>query len=70
MEKLTQLPTARHRAGCMICGAELEYGVSITDGCIGFEETENLLGELAEAVLRRRALGATPVQRAPDAEAV
>ena len=30
-------------------GRELEYGVSITDGCIGFEETEVLLRELAAA---------------------
>jgi 3-deoxy-7-phosphoheptulonate synthase len=31
-------------------GAPLEYGVSITDACIGWEETEALLGEIAEAV--------------------
>ena len=31
-------------------GRELEYGVSITDGCIGFEETKVLLRELAAAV--------------------
>jgi 3-deoxy-7-phosphoheptulonate synthase len=30
-------------------GRELEYGVSITDGCIGFEETKVLLRELAAA---------------------
>ncbi|MGB0409476.1 MAG: 3-deoxy-7-phosphoheptulonate synthase [Opitutales bacterium] len=30
------------------------YGQSITDGCIDFEETEVLLGELAEAVQARR----------------
>jgi 3-deoxy-7-phosphoheptulonate synthase len=30
------------------------YGQSITDGCIDFEETEVLLGELAEAVQKRR----------------
>jgi 3-deoxy-7-phosphoheptulonate synthase len=29
-------------------GAPLDYGVSITDGCIGFEETERLLLEAAE----------------------
>jgi phospho-2-dehydro-3-deoxyheptonate aldolase len=28
----------------------LEYGVSITDACIGWEETEQLLYEVAEAV--------------------
>jgi 3-deoxy-7-phosphoheptulonate synthase len=31
-------------------GRPLEYGISITDGCIGFEETELLLRELAAAV--------------------
>jgi 3-deoxy-7-phosphoheptulonate synthase len=31
-------------------GQPLEYGVSITDGCIGFEETDVLLRELAAAV--------------------
>ena len=31
-------------------GRTLEYGVSITDGCIGFPETEVLLRELAAAV--------------------
>jgi 3-deoxy-7-phosphoheptulonate synthase len=31
-------------------GAALAYGVSITDGCIGWEETERLLYEIAEAV--------------------
>jgi len=31
-------------------GGPLEYGVSITDGCIGFEETNALLRELASAV--------------------
>jgi 3-deoxy-7-phosphoheptulonate synthase len=31
-------------------GRPLEYGVSITDGCIGFEETALLLKELAAAV--------------------
>ncbi len=35
-------------------GQRLAYGVSITDGCIGFGETEALLEELAEAVVPRR----------------
>ncbi len=35
-------------------GKELLHGVSITDGCIGFEETENLLRELAGAVRASR----------------
>jgi 3-deoxy-7-phosphoheptulonate synthase len=30
------------------------YGQSITDGCIDFEETETILGELADAVRQRR----------------
>ena len=34
-------------------GAELRYGVSITDACIGFEETEALLRELAASVRRQ-----------------
>ncbi|MCW8133180.1 MAG: 3-deoxy-7-phosphoheptulonate synthase [Planctomycetota bacterium] len=34
-------------------GAKLEYGVSITDGCIGWEETETLLMEAAAAVRAR-----------------
>lgn len=28
----------------------LKYGVSLTDGCIGWEETEELIGELAHAI--------------------
>jgi 3-deoxy-7-phosphoheptulonate synthase len=36
-------------------GAPLAYGVSLTDACIGFEETERLLGELAAGVRLRRA---------------
>ena len=31
-------------------GAELERGVSITDACMGWEETEDLLNQVAEAV--------------------
>jgi 3-deoxy-7-phosphoheptulonate synthase len=31
-------------------GAPLEYGVSLTDACIGWEETETLLGEIAGTV--------------------
>ncbi|KAF4314569.1 putative phospho-2-dehydro-3-deoxyheptonate aldolase protein [Botryosphaeria dothidea] len=36
--------------------AALEYGVSITDACIGWEETEKVLAELAAAVQERRKL--------------
>lgn len=32
----------------------LAYGVSITDGCLGLPETERILAELAQAVMRRR----------------
>lgn len=35
-------------------GTPLAYGVSITDACLGWGETEPLLEELAEAVRRRR----------------
>jgi len=38
-------------------GAELAYGVSITDACIGWEETEELLLEAAAAVAGRRPAG-------------
>lgn len=35
---------------------QLKYGVSITDGCVGWETTEEMLAELAAAVKARRAL--------------
>jgi 3-deoxy-7-phosphoheptulonate synthase len=38
-------------------GKELAYGQSITDACIGWEATEALLLDLANAVEQRRALG-------------
>ncbi|KAI9805948.1 MAG: Phospho-2-dehydro-3-deoxyheptonate aldolase amt16 [Sarcosagium campestre] len=52
------------KEGKQKCGSghplNLEYGVSITDGCIGWEETEDILEELADAVKqRRRILGNT-----------
>ena len=34
-------------------GVELAYGVSLTDGCLGWEETEALLDELAAGVRAR-----------------
>lgn len=41
---------------------ELKYGVSITDACIGWEDTLNVLEELAGAVrTRREKLGANGV---------
>lgn len=36
-------------------GKELCYGQSITDACIGWDDTEKLLNELADAVAHRRA---------------
>ena len=38
----------------LLPGKPLQYGVSITDGCVGWEESHALLDELAEAVRRRR----------------
>ena len=35
-------------------GKPLEYGLSITDACISWDETEPLLRELASAVQARR----------------
>lgn len=32
----------------------LQYGVSITDACIGWQETESVLELLAQAVKKRR----------------
>ncbi|MGB0620727.1 MAG: 3-deoxy-7-phosphoheptulonate synthase [Myxococcota bacterium] len=46
-------------------GRELRYGVSITDACIGFEETDGLLRELAASVRSRR--GARVGRRVTDA---
>lgn len=40
-------------------GESLRYGVSITDACIGFEETDGLLRELAASVRGRRRVRAT-----------
>jgi len=38
----------------LLPGKELVYGQSITDACIGWEETVPLLETLAEAVRQRR----------------
>jgi 3-deoxy-7-phosphoheptulonate synthase len=43
-------------------GARLRRGVSITDACIGFRETEALFEEMAAAV--RESAGATGIRRA------
>jgi 3-deoxy-7-phosphoheptulonate synthase len=37
-----------------VAGADLTYGQSITDACIGWEDSENLLRELAAAVRAKR----------------
>jgi len=34
--------------------ADLTYGQSVTDGCIGWQTTENMLDEFAKAVRARR----------------
>ncbi len=39
-------------------GAALSYGVSITDGCIGWDETEELLDLAASTVARSKRAGA------------
>jgi len=36
-------------------GQELVYGQSVTDACLGWKESEVLIGQLAEAVQKRRA---------------
>ena len=38
----------------VVKGQKLTYGQSITDACIAWETTEELLQELAEAVRQRR----------------
>jgi 3-deoxy-7-phosphoheptulonate synthase len=38
----------------LVPGKPLTYGVSITDGCIGWEDSRTLLDHLAEAVRQRR----------------
>lgn len=37
----------------------LKYAVSITDACIGWDDTESVLAELADAVAKRRKHAAT-----------
>jgi 3-deoxy-7-phosphoheptulonate synthase len=38
----------------LVPGCELTYGQSITDGCLGWEASVQVLDRLAEAVRRRR----------------
>jgi 3-deoxy-7-phosphoheptulonate synthase len=40
--------------GCQALSAELRYGVSITDGCLGWSGTEAMLREAAERLRSRR----------------
>ena len=35
-------------------GKELVYGLSITDACVGWEDTRKLVEDLADAVRQRR----------------
>jgi 3-deoxy-7-phosphoheptulonate synthase len=37
----------------------LQYGVSITDACIGWEDTESVLQTLADAVKQRKKIAGT-----------
>ena len=41
-------------------GGELAYGVSITDGCMGWEETEELLYSVAETLRASRGYAVEP----------
>lgn len=38
--------------GCQPLGAVLRYGVSVTDGCLGWSATEQLLREAAQKLRR------------------
>lgn len=40
--------------GCQPLSASLRYGVSITDGCLGFEATERLLLDAARRLASHR----------------
>ena len=40
----------------LVEGKPLTYGQSITDSCIGWEDSENVLQELSDAVAARRKL--------------
>jgi len=41
----------------LVPGQQLQYGVSITDACLGWDDTVKLLDTLADAVRRRRVAG-------------
>jgi 3-deoxy-7-phosphoheptulonate synthase len=38
----------------LVPGKDLEYGVSITDACLGWDDTVKLFDMLADAARRRR----------------
>ncbi len=50
-------------------GKELRYGVSITDACLGWEDSERVLRKLATAVVRRREGHARETLRRPPMQA-
>ena len=53
-------------------GASLRYGQSVTDGCLGWDQSAKLLEELAQAVRQRRTharRGAAPLPREEAAQA-
>ena len=41
----------------VVPGKKLVYGQSITDACLGWEETKGVLADLADAVRDRRRVG-------------
>ena len=51
----------------LVPGMPLRHGVSITDGCIGFEQTVPVLRALASAVSARRCCAGSPAPCAHDA---
>ena len=40
--------------GCQALGNDLRYGVSVTDGCLGWEATEQLLRDAASQLQQQR----------------
>jgi len=53
----------------LVAGRPLVYGQSITDGCIGWETTEEVLETLAEAAAERRSLSRDAVERHRERQA-
>jgi 3-deoxy-7-phosphoheptulonate synthase len=52
----------------LVPGKPLVHGQSITDACLGWEDSVPLLEQLAEAVRARRAVQRQSAQRADAAE--